>query len=258
MNCLYFVGVLLQLRTSVVILAVAQEWVNPVDVFMFRFGSVRFWLDFVSVIGAFWWLPMVPTNIAVLRMLRLWRLSAGADDLYELHLATLTSEDALHNLLQLMAKMLLMIHNFTCAWFFAATMSSDNWESVMQEDPRLPSVNLSSLYLVYFSDGAGMLAGWGGPPSFSPDGLYSRCELIVWSILAPTSALCMAWIFAQLLEVVQQASASTDKHLDKLSELSAVLDSLFVPADLKKRCLSYHSFMSIHNANKEEYDSLFS
>jgi len=220
--------------------------------------SAYFWCDFLSVVGGFWWSGSFSNNIAALRMLRLWRLSAGADDLYELHLAKLTSEDAFKNFLHLAWQLILVIHNFACSWFFATTMSAINWEKIIQDDSRYLSGSLSDLYLVYFSYGAAMLAGWGGPPPLSPDGLYSRTELVVWSMTAPISALCTAFVFAQLLEVVQQASAATDKHLSKLAELSSVLDSLFVPPNLKQRCLRYHSFLSIHNANKAEYDSLFS
>lgn len=258
LNFVYGLGVLMQMRTSVVQLAVAQEWVHPSAIFMLRMKSPLFWMDFLSVFGAFWWNPSLSNNIAALRIFRLWRLSAGADDLYELHLAELTSEDAVKNFVQLLWQLVLVIHCFACSWFFATTMSLDNWQRVLQDDPRFLGGDIGTLYLIYFSQGAAMLAGWGGPAAISPDGIYSRCEYIVWSITAPSSTLCTAWVFAQLLEVIAQASAATDKHLTKLAELSSVLESLFVPPQLKQRCLRYHSFLSIHNANKAEYDELFS
>merc|ERR1719478_555764 len=63
-------------------------------------------------------------------------------------------------------------------------------------------------------------------------------------------------IFAQLLSVVEQASAMTKTHLDRMSSLSVVLESLNVPSDLKFRCLRHHSFLSIHKANPDEYQEL--
>merc|ERR1719313_1076459 len=104
-------------------------------------------MDFLSMAGAFWFLPWVPNTIAVLRMMRCWRLGAGADDLYELHHAALSSEDALANLLTLLMTIMMMIHSFSCAWFFAATMHGDDWEKIMKGDPRLPSTDIHSLYL---------------------------------------------------------------------------------------------------------------
>eukprot|EP00929_Paragymnodinium_shiwhaense_P108130 TRINITY_DN74447_c0_g1_i1.p1 TRINITY_DN74447_c0_g1~~TRINITY_DN74447_c0_g1_i1.p1 ORF type:complete len:664 (+),score=106.85 TRINITY_DN74447_c0_g1_i1:74-2065(+) len=257
LSLVYCLGVLIQLHTSYVNVGVGQEYVSHQTIAVHRLQSATWWCDFLSCIGTPWWHSRGSLFVAVARILRIWRLSSGADDLYELHLAELTSEDAMRNLLELLLSLLLVMHNFACAWFFAATRSGDDWEYKLQHDPRVPGLDLPTVYLSYFSQGAEMLAGWSGPEPFNPEGYISRSEMMVWAIAAPSAALCNAMIFAQLLEVVKQASAMTRTHLERMAALSLVLDSLFVPASLKVRCLRYHSFLSIHKANRSEYEDLF-
>lgn len=102
-----------------------------------------------------------------------------------------------------------------------------------------------------------MLAGWGGPTSGAEDGEYSMAEVTAWCVLAPLSALVNGAIFVELVEITHQVGAETEKHLERLSELNAVLDSLHAPPSLKRRCMKYHCFLTIHNANRKEYEDMF-
>jgi len=256
MSVIYTTGVLLQLRTSVVKLVVAQEYLDPTMILTKRLSEGTFWCDCVSLLGGFWWHPAFPWSIAGFRMFRAWRCLENADDLYELHLAVLTSDNWVSNFVRMAAELALVIHSFSCTWFLAATFSSETWEGQLGQDMRFSGGGFFALYIAYFADGARMLAGWGAPDPLDPGGLYSRPERIAWCILAPTAAIYSAIVFAKILDVVEQASASTAKHLQTLGKLSEGLDALFVPANLKRRCLRYHSFLTIHNANKAEYDTL--
>lgn len=258
-NAVYAICVLAQLRTSAVNLGSAQEFVSPQMIFCYRIRSVHFWLDFTSLFGALWCSGSFPHAIAGLRIARMWRLSNGADDLYELHLAQLTSDDPGRNFIVLIVQLLLMIHMFSCTWFFASTESSQNWQQTMDREPRFFDDSFSSFYLCYVAEGARLMAGWGTPLALQmKTGVYTSVECIVSSFLAPVSCICRAWILTQLLEVVQQSGKDESKHLDKLTTLSLVLDSIFVPQKLRHRCLRYCSFLSMHNANHADYKASIS
>lgn len=135
-------------------------------------------------------------------------------------------------------------------------MSVETWESQLAKDDRFTDFSLQHLYLAYFADGARILEGWGVPLTMDLDGIYTRPERIAWSILAPVSAVYAAKVFSEILEVVELARHATMQHIDKLAELARVLDTMFIPVVLKRRCLRYLSFLTIHNANKFEYDAL--
>lgn len=258
LNCIYGLGALLQLRMSAVDLSTASEYVSPSSVFWFRIRSPQFWMDFLSLFGIFWCVAPSFHLIACVRLFRCWRVSAGSDDLYELHLAELTSEDPGVNFVVLLVQLTLIIHAFTCTWFFASTMSSDSWEEELDSDPRFADHTFYSFYQNYFAQGSRMMAGWGSPAPVTQRDEWSYCvpEYIFLSLLAPLSSIYTARILAQFMEVVEQGHKCTAVHVDKLAELASVLDSLTFPASLRRRCLSYCSFLSIHNASRDEYEEL--
>jgi len=259
MNVIYALGVILQLRTSVVDVQCGTENVCPDAIFNNRIRSSTFWFDAISLIGAFWVVPGVSQYVAVTRLLRCWRLSTGADDLYELHTAELSSEDAVRNLLDLLVNIWLMIHCASCCWFFAMTVSIEDWEQMLYTDERYLGGDLVSLYVLYFSYGAAMMGGWTGPPKTLNE--FTFAELAVCCVLSPTAALYNGFVFSQLLDVIKQAGASTSRHLDRLAELSSLVDSMLskvppVPRNLKLRILRFHSYLSINNANAADYEML--
>merc|ERR1719265_1881852 len=83
-------------------------------------------------------------------------------------------------------------------------------------------------------------------------------QLRTWVMIAPSSALFMAFVFAKLLSVLDQASADSSRHADRMSGICAIMSSLFVPHQLKQRVLLYHTFLCVHNVNKGAYEDLFS
>eukprot|EP00928_Gymnodinium_smaydae_P028289 TRINITY_DN21605_c0_g3_i2.p1 TRINITY_DN21605_c0_g3~~TRINITY_DN21605_c0_g3_i2.p1 ORF type:complete len:636 (+),score=138.38 TRINITY_DN21605_c0_g3_i2:1702-3609(+) len=256
LNAFYAFGMILMLSTSVVDITKGFEYVDPFQILILNLSSPKCWLDIASMIGTFWpWSP-VP-YIAALRLLRSWRLSSNVNDVYQIHMSELT-DDPVTLLVELNVGLALIMHVFACAWFAAMTLELDDWERKLEKDPRFMGGSLYSVYLCYFADGASMLVGWGGPLPSSADGVYTHSELVVWSVAAPVAALSNAFVFAQLLDLVKRVAAATSKHLERLDKLSQVFDSLRVPRELKRRCLRYMAYVSIHNANRTEYQQVFS
>lgn len=253
LNTLYAACVLVQLRTSIVSLSAAHEYVSLFMIFIKRMQDAHFWLDFLSVFGALWCTKRFPRLIACMRIFRCWRLSGGADDLYELHLAQLSSEDAVVNASYLSVALVLTVHMLTCTWFFTATQSSLNWEDRMNTEPRFHDDSFVSFYLCYLAEGARLMVGWGPAIASLKSGVYGLMECAISSFLAPVTCVSRAWILAELQEVMEEGSRESSTHLNKMKTLSGVLDSIFVPENLKARCLHYSAFLSIHNANHEEY-----
>lgn len=256
LSTVYALGVLLRIRTSVVELITGREYVEPAEIVLRRISSPLFWIDATSLLGALWYVRG-PRDLAAFRLLRSWRLSSASDDLYELHMARLGSDEPFVSLLVLAFNIGIVVHIFACSWFGAFTFGVDGWETQLAKDARFLGGSLVNVYLVYFSDGAAMLVGWTGPPSSSPDGNFTRTELVVWSALAPMAAICNGMVFAQLLDVVSQAANSTSKHIDKMAGCNAVCSSLQVPPALKHRCLKYMTFLSVNSASSADYDDLF-
>eukprot|EP00930_Biecheleria_cincta_P034783 TRINITY_DN23991_c0_g1_i1.p1 TRINITY_DN23991_c0_g1~~TRINITY_DN23991_c0_g1_i1.p1 ORF type:complete len:582 (+),score=104.09 TRINITY_DN23991_c0_g1_i1:72-1817(+) len=256
LSTVYALGVLLRIRTSIVELVTGREYIEPVEIVLHQIMTPTFWIDATSLLGALWYVRG-PRALAAVRILRSWRLSSTADDLYELHMARLGSDQPFVSLLVLVFNIGIVVHIFACSWFGAMTFGVPGWEAQLYKDERFWGGSLANVYLVYFADGAAMLVGWTGPPSSSPDGTYTRTELVVWSVLAPLAAICNGMVFAQLLDVVNQASNSTAKHIDKMADCDSVCSSLQVPPVLKHRCLKYMTFLSVNSASSADYDDLF-
>jgi len=257
LNFVYGFGTLMQLRISAVDLNLALEYVNPSRILQERVSSASFCMDLVSLAGTVWMMSPRLKWLVFFRMLRIWRLSNTADDLYEIQSARLSTEKPVVAFCKLLGSIGMATHIFGCMWFGALTSGTSEYENLLLENPRYQGGSLVMVYLYYFADGAAMLVGWGGPAPSESDGFYTEIELIVWCILAPAAALFNAFVLTQLLDVVQQASAGTDKHLDRLAAASHYMEPLKIPDQLKQRFLQCTSFLSVHNVNKQGEGELF-
>jgi len=247
-NFLYGFGILLQLRTSAIDLQNAREYVDPLSIFAMRATSPVFWMDVLSMLGSFWFYNGC-RKFAVLRLFRCWRLPRTVDDVYELHHARFNTEEPLNDLMELFGSIALMIHIFGCAWFAAVTWEMTDVQRTLAAESRWLGGSIPVVYICCISESAGMLAGWGSPAPVSETGQYTLAERVACACLAPASALFTAFVFAQLIEVLSQANALAGRHLERMSQISAEVGSLWVPTALKRRLLRYHTFLSVHNVN---------
>mmetsp|Transcript_81573 Transcript_81573/g.127340 ORF Transcript_81573/g.127340 Transcript_81573/m.127340 type:complete len:588 (+) Transcript_81573:108-1871(+) len=247
-DLVYGVGsILFQLRVSTVDLATAFECVEPKRILQKRISSLTFWLDVTSLFGILW----VPTgwhSLACFHLLRLWRLTEAADDLYELHESRFVNSSPTKSMLTLLCKMIVMIHWLACAWFFSMALNTNKeLAEELKSNERWFGGDLQWVYINCFSVGARMLAGWGWPAPLEDN--LTKEERIFHAIGGPFSGVCAAYIFSQII-VISTSASSAQRHLDYLSDIAANVTSLKLPDSLEKRVLQYHTFLSVHNVVK--------
>lgn len=250
LNVIYLAGSLIQLRTSAVDLSIGCEYVAPNHIFWYRMTSAYFWLDFVSNAGGLSHVFGVK-SLSLLRLLRVWRLSNTSDDKYELHLARL-SGGVLSTLVELVLTIVLMIHIFACVWFYSMVNEMPTFEEDFAKDPRFWGGGPLETYIFCYAQGAAMLVGWGNPEPASADLIYTISELFAVWFMAPVAAITNAFVFASLMDVVIQATEDTSKYLEEMRAGSMLMDSIFVPSELKDRVMRYLSYISVQKVNAIE------
>lgn len=245
LNMLYTACVILQLRTSVVVLETGREYVDPVLIVRQRLVSLAFWADLLSCLGGLWSILDLHV-IALFRLLRCWRLPGSTYFLYELSRGQI--EEPIFALLELVLSMCLVIHLFACAWFSTIIAGLDESSDLHWLDHKLGH----SRYLSCLHAGTALLSGSREPEAVAADDGYTDIEAFACIVLGPIGAVYLAFIFAKSLTLLESVNQSTDRYRNRVSEVIAMLNSLTVPADLKGRILTYHTFLSIHNVPSSE------
>lgn len=237
LNLVYAAGVILQLRTSVVMLETGSEYVDPKTIVQYRVKRPTFWADVFSCLGAFWSILNIH-YAALFRLLRCWRMPSSNSFLYELTDGEM--DNSMWAIFELVLSILLIMHVFACAWFCAILTGTSDYDLLEQKLG-------SDWYLSCLHAGADLLSGLGEPKSVQALGGYSDNEASACVVLGPIGAVYLAYIFAKAVDLLEAVNHSTFRYRNRVTEVSSMLHSLTVPASLKARILTYHTFLSIHN-----------
>lgn len=251
----YAFGSLSRLRTSYVDLARGVEVLALERIWAAQALSIGLWADLFSLLGHLWWIQPGWEQLALVRLIRLWRLPSSSKRLQDLTIGATT--DILTEFLECLASIWLMAHFFASGWFVAACWPYSDVSELLVDSPGYFFSEPLFQYGQCICYGAAMLVGWSGPTPTSPSGELTQAELVFCIVTPPIASIYMGFVFAQLLVLTDRCNQAHAKHMDHMERIGSVLASLGVPTALKQRVIQYHSFLTVHNIDRAAYKVVF-